>query len=220
MPLAGAGRRPPRAAFLLLRASGCRACSSWNAAACSATRLVVLVLASGLLLVGSLSVRLVQHVAQLGDQRPELVGDRLVAVGSRPPSAPCRTPCARPRSCCARRLNRCVSMTMPSTPDGTSSESFFTSSPARPKIACSSFSSGVSSLFDLGETLPTRMSPGLTKVPMRTMPFSSRLRQRLGRDVGDVAGELLLAQLRLADLDLELLDVDRGVGVVLHQLSR
>ena len=48
-----------------------------------------------------------------------------------------------------RRLNRWVSMTMPSTPDGTSSESFFTSSPARPKIACSSFSSGVSSLLRL-----------------------------------------------------------------------
>ena len=52
-------------------------------------------------------------------------------------------------------------MTTPSTPEGTSRQSFFTSSPARPKIACSSFSSGVSSLLDLGETLPTRMSPGL-----------------------------------------------------------
>ena len=61
-----------------------------------------------------------------------------------------------------RRLNRWVSMTIPSTPEGTSSESFFTSSPARPKIACSSFSSGVSSLLDFGATLPTRMSPGLT----------------------------------------------------------
>ena len=61
-----------------------------------------------------------------------------------------------------RRENFCVSMTMPSTPEGTSSESFFTSSPARPKMACSSFSSGVSSVFDFGETLPTRMSPGRT----------------------------------------------------------
>ena len=32
----------------------------------------------------------------------------------------------------ARRLNRCAAMTMPSVPDCTSSESFFTSSPARP----------------------------------------------------------------------------------------
>ncbi len=44
--------------------------------------------------------------------------------------------------------------------------------------------------------------------------------QCLGRDVGDVAGELLLAQLRLADFDLELLDVDRGVGVLLRPAVR
>ena len=37
-------------------------------------------------------------------------------------------------------------------------------------------------------------------------------------DVGDVAGELLAAELRFADFDVELLDVDRGVGVVLDQL--
>ena len=49
------------------------------------------------------------------------------------------------------------------------------------------------------------------------MPFSSRLRSAFSRDVRDVAGELLLAELGLADLDLELLDVDRGVDVVLHQ---
>ena len=61
-----------------------------------------------------------------------------------------------------RRENFWVSMTIPSMPEGTSSESFLTSSPARPKMACSSFSSGVSSVFDLGETLPTRMSPGRT----------------------------------------------------------
>ena len=41
--------------------------------------------------------------------------------------------------------------------------------------------------------------------------------QRLLRDVGDVASELLAPQLGLADLDLELLDVDRGVDVVAHQ---
>ena len=38
--------------------------------------------------------------------------------------------------------------------------------------------------------------------------------QHLLADVGDVAGELLAAELGLADLDVELLDVDRGVGVV------
>ena len=37
-------------------------------------------------------------------------------------------------------------------------------------------------------------------------------------DIGDIAGEFLAAQLGFADFDVELLDVDRGVGVVLHQL--
>ena len=36
--------------------------------------------------------------------------------------------------------------------------------------------------------------------------------------VGDVAGEFLAAELRVADLDVVFLDVDRGVDVVLHQL--
>ncbi len=60
------------------------------------------------------------------------------------------------------RANFSVAVTMPSTPDGTSSESFLTSSPARPKIAWSSFSSGVSSVLLFGETFPTRISPGRT----------------------------------------------------------
>ena len=46
------------------------------------------------------------------------------------------------------------------------------------------------------------------------------VRQRLLPHVGDVAGELLLAELGLADLDLVLLDVDRGEDVVLHQALR
>ena len=36
-------------------------------------------------------------------------------------------------------------------------------------------------------------------------------------DVGDVAGELLAAQLGLADFDVVFLDVDRGEDVLLHQ---
>jgi hypothetical protein len=43
--------------------------------------------------------------------------------------------------------------------------------------------------------------------------------QRLLGDVGDVAGELLAAQLRLADLDVELVDVDRREDVVLDERS-
>ena len=119
-----------------------------------------------------------------------------------------------------RRENFCVSMTMPSTPEGTSSESFFTSSPARPKIACSSFSSGVSSVLLFGETLPTRMSPGWTNVPIAHDAVLVEVAQRLFADVGNVAGELFAAQLRLADFDVELFDVNRGVGVVLAPALR
>ena len=43
------------------------------------------------------------------------------------------------------------------------------------------------------------------------------VRQRLLADVGDVAGDLLRAELGVAGLDLELLDVDRGEDVVLDQ---
>ena len=85
---------------------------------------------------------------------------------------------------CTRRENLRVPMTMPLVPAGTSSESFFTSSPARPKIACSSFSSGVSSVLLLGLTLPTRMSPGPTRAPTRMMPLSSRLRSMRSETLG------------------------------------
>ncbi len=47
-------------------------------------------------------------------------------------------------------------------------------------------------------------------------PVLVEVPQRLLRDVGDVAGELLAPQLGLADLDLELLDVDGRVDVLLH----
>ena len=85
---------------------------------------------------------------------------------------------------CMRRLKRFAPMTTPSVPAGTSSESFFTSSPARPKIACSSFSSGLSSDFDFGLTLPTRMSPGPTRAPTRITPNSSRLRSIFSETFG------------------------------------
>ena len=42
--------------------------------------------------------------------------------------------------------------------------------------------------------------------------------QGLLADVGDVAGELLAAELGLADFRVEFLDVDRGIDVVLDQL--
>ena len=83
-------------------------------------------------------------------------------------------------------------------------------------MARSSFSSGVIGLSPLGVILPTRMSPGLTSAPMKTMPASSRFLQRLFRDVGDVARDLLGAELGVARHHLEFLDVDRGEDVVEH----
>ncbi len=65
-------------------------------------------------------------------------------------------------------------MTMPLTPGGTRSELSRTSPAFSPKIARSSFSSGESWVSPFGVILPTRMSPGFTSAPMRTMPDSSR----------------------------------------------
>ena len=102
-----------------------------------------------------------EHLLDLLDQLAEAAAIRSLPLASASFSAASKV--LRSSSVrLMRRENFCVPMTMPSTPDGTSSESFFTSSPARPKMACSSFSSGVSSVFDLGETLPTRISPGRT----------------------------------------------------------
>ena len=51
---------------------------------------------------------------------------------------------------------------MPSMPGGHSSDASRTSPAFSPKMARSSFSSGVSCVSPFGVTLPTRMSPGLT----------------------------------------------------------
>jgi hypothetical protein len=59
-------------------------------------------------------------------------------------------------------------------PEGTRSEVSFTSEAFSPKIARSSFSSGVSWVSPLGVTLPTSTSPASTSAPMYTMPDSSR----------------------------------------------
>ena len=48
------------------------------------------------------------------------------------------------------------------------------------------------------------------------MPLSSRSRRYVSDDVRDVARDFLGPELRVARLDLELLDVDRRVVVVLH----
>ena len=64
-------------------------------------------------------------------------------------------------------------MTVPSMPGGTRSEVSFTSDAFSPKIARSSFSSGVSWVSPFGVTLPTRMSPAFTSAPMKAIPASS-----------------------------------------------
>jgi len=71
------------------------------------------------------------------------------------------------------RWNMRVSTTIPFTPLGTRSEESLTSPDLLPKIARSNFSSGVSSDSPFGVTFPTKISPGLTSIPMRTMPSSS-----------------------------------------------
>ena len=48
-------------------------------------------------------------------------------------------------------------------------------------------------------------------------PVLVQLLEHLLRDVGNVGGELLPAELGLADLNVELLDVNRGEHIVLHQ---
>ena len=69
----------------------------------------------------------------------------------------------------------------------------------------------------LGRDLADQDVAGLD---LRAVPHDPRLVEVLERLLGhvrDVARDVFLAQLRVARLDLELLDVDRGVAVVLHE---
>ncbi len=65
-----------------------------------------------------------------------------------------------------RRENTRTSTTVPVTPGGTRSEVSRTSEAFSPKIARSSFSSGVIGVSPFGVTLPTRMSPAFTSAPI------------------------------------------------------
>ena len=89
-------------------------------------------------------------------------------------TSPIRSPRSFSTTWSSIRLKILTSMTTPAMPGGTLSELSFTSLAFSPKIAVSSFSSGLSSVSPLGVILPTRMSPGLTWAPIRTMPRSSR----------------------------------------------
>ena len=56
-------------------------------------------------------------------------------------------------------------------PEGTFKDVFLTSRSFSPKIARKSLPSGVWSELLFGVTLPTRISPLLTDVPTKTIPF-------------------------------------------------
>ena len=86
------------------------------------------------------------------------------------------------RTCCSipagsssdsSRVKIRTSTTVPCTPCGTRSDVSFTSRAFSPKIARSSFSSAVNSVSPFGVILPTRMSPGSTSAPIRTIPSAS-----------------------------------------------
>ena len=72
------------------------------------------------------------------------------------------------------RVNTWTSITVPLMPEGTRRLVSFTSEAFSPKIARSSFSSGVSWVSPFGVTLPTSTSAASTSAPMYTMPDSSR----------------------------------------------
>ena len=74
--------------------------------------------------------------------------------------------CARLSRVMPSRVNTCTSMTVPFMPEGTRRLVSFTSEAFSPKIARSSFSSGVSWVSPLGVTLPTSVSPAETSAPM------------------------------------------------------
>jgi hypothetical protein len=114
------------------------------------------------------------------------------------------------------RVKTCTSTTVPAMPEGTRSEVSFTSDAFSPKMARSSFSSGVSWVSPLGVTLPTRMSPvahlGTDVDDARLV----QLGQRRFTDVGDIAGDLLRTQLGVAGQAGQLLDMDAGEAIFLH----
>ena len=135
----------------------------------------------------------------------------LEARRARGPRCPSR---ARPSPCpCGEKMR--ALMTMPLTPGGTRSELSRTSPAFSPKIARSSFSSGESWRLalrrDLADEDVARLHLGADADDAALV----EVLEGLFADVRDVAGDLFLAELRVAGDALELLDVDRGEDVVL-----
>ena len=108
---------------------------------------------------------------------------------------------------------------MPLTPGGTLSELSRTSPAFSPKIARSSFSSGELALAlgrDLADQDVARLDLGADAHDARVV----EVLEGLLADVRDVLRDLFLAELGVAGDALELLDVHRGVDVVLDDAAR
>jgi hypothetical protein len=118
-------------------------------------------------------------------------------------------------------VNTCTSMTVPlAMLDGTRRDVSFTSDAFSPKIARSSFSSGVSWVSPLGVTLPTRMSPASHLGADVDDAGLVELRQRGLADVRDIAGDLLRTELGVPRHTGQLLDMDRGETILLDHALR
>ena len=121
---------------------------------------------------------------------------------------------ARPSPCpCGEKMR--ALMTMPPTPGGTRASCRGRRRPSRRRSRGAASLRGRAGVSPFGVILPTRMSPGFTSAPMRTMPASSRSLRASSPTFGMSRGDLFLAELRVAGDALELLDVDRGEDVVL-----
>src|SRR5216117_2760570 len=131
-------------------------------------------------------------------------------------TSPMRSPRTFSTTWSSMREKILTSMTTPSIPGGAFSDESFTSFAFSPKIAVSSFSSGESSVAfrrDLADQDVARLHMGADPHDAPLVEVNQRL---LG-DVRDLARDLLTAALGVADVQLELLDVDRRIDVVLHE---
>ena len=123
--------------------------------------------------------------------------------------------CARWSFSTPSRVNTCTSITVPSCPGGTRSEVSFTSDAFSPKIARSSFSSGVSWVSPFGVTLPTRMSPGVDFGADVDDARFVELRSAASPTFGMSRGDFLRSELRVARDTGQFLDVDGREAVLL-----
>ena len=114
-------------------------------------------------------------------------------------------------------MNTRTSITVPSMPGGTRRPVSFTSEAFSPKMARSSFSSGVSWVSPFGVTLPTRMSPALhfgadeARCPPRRS-LASAASPTFGMSAVISSGP----ELGVARDAGEFFDVDRREAVFLH----